>query len=262
MVVVDRPRNRRPRLLQHQHTLHVIALKLLARLRVENRGLDTEERHSRRSGFRLDRTGERSDDDRPRLGLPERINDGALLPPDVFVVPVPRLGVDGLADGAKHPQRRQVMAFNVLVTKAAKQTDGSRRRVELGDAVLLNCLPIARGSRVDGSRLENGRSHAVRKGTVDDVTAGTTAVNEMFAHTSTENSRMTCDPPNIGHAGELVVRVHIEYIFDRHGRAEQIPASGMDDSLWLTGGTRRLEITTIAPIKISGSIYIQNEGYS
>lgn len=73
---------------------------------------------------------------------------------------------------------------------------------------------------------------------------------------------MACDPPNIGHACELVIWMHVEDVLDRHGRAQQVPASGMDDTLWLTGGTRRLEIMTIAPIKISGSIYIQHEGHS
>lgn len=68
---------------------------------------------------------------------------------------------------------------------------------------------------------------------------------------------MACDPPNVGHASELVVWVHVEDILDGHRGAQQVPASGMDDTLGLTGGTRRLEITPTAPIKISGSIYNQ-----
>lgn len=62
------------------------------------------------------------------------------------------------------------MALDVLVTQASKQADGGRRGVELGDAVLLDGLPVARGSRVDGRRLENGRRYTVRKGTINDIT--------------------------------------------------------------------------------------------
>jgi hypothetical protein len=48
------------------------------------------------------------------LGLPPGVDDRAALAADVAVVPHPRLGVDGLADGAEQAQRRQVVALGLL----------------------------------------------------------------------------------------------------------------------------------------------------
>ena len=76
-------------------------------------------------------------------------------------------------------------------------------------------------------------------------------------HICAENSRVACDPPDVGHAGELVVWVHIEDVLDGQRGTQQVATSGMNDTLGLTGGTRRLEITPTAPIRISGSIYTQ-----
>jgi hypothetical protein len=85
--------------------------------------------------------GERGDHVAAGLGLPPRVDDRAALATDVGVVPHPRLGVDGLADGAEHPQRRQVVALGLLGAPLHEGADRGGRGVELGDAVALDDVP-------------------------------------------------------------------------------------------------------------------------
>lgn len=146
MVAKDGAGHRRPRFADGEDALDVAgALDGLARLRVEQDGFDAEERERRRPRLGLDRTGEGAvrdrsapsvpsrllkrradarDDDGPGLGLPVRVHDGALLVPDVFKVPLPGLGVDGLPDAPERADRREVVAFGVLVSQSAEQADG------------------------------------------------------------------------------------------------------------------------------------------
>ena len=42
---------------------------------------------------------------------------------------------------------------------------------------------------------------------------------------------MAGDPTNVGHAGEFIVGVHIEDVFDGQGGAEEVSAGGVDDAL-------------------------------
>ena len=52
---------------------------------------------------------------------------------------------------------------------------------------------------------------------------------------------MASDPANVSHAGELVVWVDIEDVFDGQGSTEEVSSGGMDDALGLasrSGGLR------------------------
>jgi len=99
MIPPDGPGNRWPRRLNSEHAVYTVTLELLAGGGVEDRGLNTEERHGGRTRLGGDGTGERSDDDRSSFGLPVRIDDRALILADVLAVPLPGLGVDGFTDG-------------------------------------------------------------------------------------------------------------------------------------------------------------------
>ena len=110
---------------------------------IKNRWLNAEERHGGGSRLGLDCTREWRDNDGTRLSLPERIDNGTLPLADMVVIPVPRFGIDRLADGAKHAERAEVMPLHVMLAKAAEETDGSWCGVELRQLVLLNGLPVA-----------------------------------------------------------------------------------------------------------------------
>jgi hypothetical protein len=169
VVLPHRACDRRPGVLEHQHALDVVALKLLARDRVEQRRLDAQERHRRRAGLALDRTRQRRDDDAAGLGLEEGVDDGGLLAPDVVVEPVPRLRVDRLADAPDDAQRAEVRVLHVLLAEPAEEADGGGRSVEVRDLVAVDRLPEAGRCRVDWGRLEDGGGNAVGERTVDDV---------------------------------------------------------------------------------------------
>jgi hypothetical protein len=45
--------------------------------------------------------------------------------------------------------------------------------------------------------------------------------------------RVSRDPSNICHTRVFVVGVEIEYVFDSQGRAKQVTAGGVNNTLWL-----------------------------
>ena len=169
MVLVDRPRNRRPRCLQYEHALNVVSHEFLSSLRVKNGRLDAEEGDGGRSGLRLDRTRERRNDNTARLGLPESVDDCSLELSDMLVEPIPRLWVDRLSDGTQNAQGGEIVWLSVVRTQPAKKTNGGRRGVELRKLVLLNDLPVARRAWVHGCRLEDHCADAIQQRAVDNV---------------------------------------------------------------------------------------------
>ena len=104
--------------------------------------------------------------------MPPSINDGTLLLSDMFVVPVPSLGVDGLTDSPQDSDGAEIVGLDVVLAEAAEETDGSGSSVKVGDLVLLNCLPVTGWGRVNGGRFEDSGGDTVEKGTVNDVTEG------------------------------------------------------------------------------------------
>jgi hypothetical protein len=87
------------------------------------------------------------------------------------------------------------MTLHMMRTKPSQQSDRRRSRVKLGKFVFLYSLPIARRGGVHGSTLEYGGGYTVGERAVDDV-------------------GVPCDPTNVGHAGEAVVWVDVEYVFE------------------------------------------------
>jgi len=55
------------------------------------------------------------------------------------------------------------------------------------------------------------------------------------------NVRVTSNPANIGHAGELVLRVDIEDVLDGQGGSKKVTGSGVDNTFWFTSGSRCLK---------------------
>ena len=140
-------------------------------MRIKNDGINAQEGYSRRTRFSLDRTREGGDDNAPCLGLPERIDDGTLTPPDNLVVPVPCLGVNRLADRTDDAQRAQVVLLHVLRAETTQEADRRGRRIELRQLVFVDRLPVPRRRRVDGCRLEDRGGGTVCQGPINDITA-------------------------------------------------------------------------------------------
>lgn len=82
---------------------------------------------------------------------------------------MPSLGVDGLADTAQHPDRAEIVAADVLLTETTEETDGGGSSVEVGDLVLLNCLPVTGWGGVNGGGFEDNGSDTVSERSVDGV---------------------------------------------------------------------------------------------
>ena len=139
VVLIDGTRDRRPRIPQGEYTFDVVTSQFLvntkvhnvawlcrnekthlSRDRIEDDRIDTKERYSRRTWFRLDGTRERSDNDRSRFRLPKSINDCTLFPPYMFVIPIPCLRIDGFSNSSDNPQTAQVVVLDVLRSKTAE----------------------------------------------------------------------------------------------------------------------------------------------
>src|SRR5512132_3970035 len=60
---------------------------------------------------------------------------------DGLVVPDPRLGIDGFADRAQQPERRQIVTFRELVAPLHERPDRRGRGVEDRHLVLLDYRP-------------------------------------------------------------------------------------------------------------------------
>jgi len=55
------------------------------------------------------------------------------------------------------------------------------------------------------------------------------------------NVRVAGNPANIGHTGELVLRVDIEDVLDGQGGSEKVTGGGVDNAFWFAGGSRGLK---------------------
>ena len=60
------------------------------------------------------------------------------------------------------------------------------------------------------------------------------------------NLRVARDPADISHASELVLGMDIEDVLEGQGSSEEVTSSGVNDTLWLAGGSRGLKEFKIA----------------
>ena len=122
--------------------------------------------------------------------MPESVNNGALLLPDVVIIPVPSLGVDRLANSTQHSEGAEIVVLDVVLTETTKEADSCGGSVELGNLVLLYGLPVAGWGRVNGGGFKDGGSDTIEKGPVDDIT------DEMVRSKDTlvQNAKLTCGP--------------------------------------------------------------------
>lgn len=156
----------------------------------------------------------------------------------MFIVPIPRFRVDWLSNTTKNTQTAQIMSLNMLFSKSTQQPDSSGSGIEMSQFVLVNRFPISRGSGVYGGGFEDSRSHTVGEGSVDDVSV--TRMKKLELRKS-KYLRVTRDPTYISHAGELVIRMNIEYIFHSQGSTQKISCCSVNHTFGLSSRSRGLK---------------------
>ncbi len=183
---------------------------------------DTEERSGGGAGLEHGGTGQRRDQVAAGLRLPPGVDDGAALIADGPVVPLPCLGVDGLAHGAEDTQGLAGGPMDGLVAGPHQGADGGGRGIEDGDLVLVHDLPEAGDIRVIGDALEHEGDGPVGQGSIDDVgVAG--------------------DPTHVRGAPIDLPLPIVEGVLVGHGGEDQVAARGMQHTLGLAGGTGGIE---------------------
>src|SRR5690606_32398593 len=103
------------------------------------------------------------------LRLPPGVDHRTALVADHPVVPLPGLGVDGLAHGAEDTQALARGLLHRVFAFAHQGADGSRGGVEDVDLVLVAHLPETRRVGIGGYPLEHQADGTVGEGAVDDV---------------------------------------------------------------------------------------------
>src|SRR5699024_7666284 len=130
-----------PRLGDHQVAL--VLRRDLPGVAVDDRDVDARQRAHGGAGLGRGDPGQRGDHDGAGLRLPPGVHDGDGRTADVIAVPAPRLGVDGLADGAEQPDRGQVVPGRDLPAPLHERPDERGRGVVDAHAVLLDDLEVA-----------------------------------------------------------------------------------------------------------------------
>ena len=202
---------------------------------VDNLGVHPGDRRGGGARLGCGHPRQRSDHVRAGFGLPPSVDNRAGTPADVVVVPHPRFGIDGLADGAQDPQTRKVTPFGPVVSPLHKRANGCWCGVELSHPVALHDVPkpilvpagpVAAalvGPRRVWRALVHDRSASVGQRPVDDV--GVTG----------HPADIRGAPIHIGFGFQVK---HV-FVGERHLR--QIAAGRVHDALGFGCGTRGVE---------------------
>ncbi|KAF5036627.1 hypothetical protein DSECCO2_573070 [anaerobic digester metagenome] len=158
----------------------------------------------------------------PGLGLPPGIHDRAPVSADGVVVPLERLGVERLADGAEHAQRREIVLRRPLVTVAHEHPDGGRGGVEDRHPEVLDQPPVGAGVRVVRRPLGDDDGRADGERAVDDIT-------------------VAGDPAGVGGAPEDVVLLDVEDALRRVVGPDHVASARVHDPLRRPGRAARIE---------------------
>lgn len=137
-------------------------------------------------------------------------------------VPFPHLGRDRLPDRPQNPQRRHAGHVTVAPGRALEQPERRGGRVKVRHAVRRYDIPAARGARVRRGALENdGRDAQQERGVHGIGVAG--------------------DPAEVAGAKVAVAVVHVECVFPRDGRAQEVAGRAVQHALGLSGRARGVE---------------------
>ena len=210
-----------PRLLEGQHPLDVVAVDLVPRDGVNNRGVHPEERQGCTSGLGGRDPPQGRDDMGARFGLPVGVANVSFLLAHLFEIPLPDFRGDGFPHGPQDAQMSHLVV-NVVVAGALEQTQGRGSHVELGDLVLVDHIPVPREVGVGRGTLEDDGGTTQEQGRVDDI-------------------GVPGDPADVPPAEEAVVVVDVEHVLAGRGGAEQVAGRGVHDALGLAGRSGGVE---------------------
>src|SRR5215213_10802171 len=222
-VLVDRAQHARPRLGDDQIAL-AGALDRVVLLVVDVHP-DAWERP--RGAARLGRgeAGERRYHDRARLRLPPRVDHRATALADVLVVPLPRPGVDGLADGGEQPQAGEVVLVDGLRALLNERPNDRGSRIVDRHPVALDQIPVPVRTRVAWCPLELNGGRAVTERAIHEV-------------------RVPRDPADVGLAPVDVVVLDVEDPLGRGLDLREVATRRVHDTLGLArraGGIEYVE---------------------
>ncbi len=190
---------------------------------VHDPGADAGQRAGRAAWLELGVRRGGGEDGGAGFGLPPRVHHGCSAGAHVLPEPTPGLRVDGLAHGAQHPDRREVVGVRDAVREPAHEgADQGGRGVVLRDAVAFDDLEVP--ARVRGVRgaFEDHLGDAVGERAVDLV-------------------GVRRDPGEVGGApvhvlvAECGIRV-AEQVLKAPRRLGQVAAGSVHQALGLTGG--------------------------
>src|SRR5579871_4541325 len=219
-ILVKRAQHGGPRLIQNKEAL-ACALDRRAFV-IDNLGGHTGQRTSRGTGLSGRSTGNRGDHDGSGFGLPPGIHNRAALFANNGVVPLPSSGIDWLTYGTKKAQRGKIVTLGPVISLTDKRTNGGRRGIEGGNAILLNQTPEAIELGPIGSAFIHKRGCASGQRTKDNI-------------------RVPGDPADIGGAPINVVIAHIEDPIHGGEDLGEISAGGVNYSLGLASGAGGIE---------------------
>jgi hypothetical protein len=80
---------------------------------------------------------------------------------DDGIIPLPSLGIDGLADSAEDSDCAEVVAFDVVSAETAEEPDSGGSRVELVSPCVWTVCQYREGVGVDWGRFKDGGGDAV-----------------------------------------------------------------------------------------------------
>ena len=183
----------------------------IARGRANNRSVNAGQGLGGRAGLELGGIRHGGNHGTAGFGLPPCIHDGQFAAADVFMIPLPGFGVDGLTHAAKNAQAAQVVAFCPCLVHAHERADDRRCGVEYVDPEVFHNAPVPVGVRPCGHTFKHECCGPKRKRAVHTVgVAG--------------------DPPGVCRAPVHVVVAHVEAPLRGVRRVGEVAARRVHDA--------------------------------
>ena len=159
--------------------------------------MHTKERQCCRPRLRRSCTWQRRQQVTACFSLPPCIHNRHVTFADNVVIPVPRLRVDRLSDGAQKSEVRQIVLGHPVITLRHQGTDRCWGSVELVNLVFLTDLPEAARIGIGWHTFEHHSRRTIGQRAIDDIA-------------------VACDPPHISRTPEHIAIMVVECVLVSH----------------------------------------------